>query len=288
MSNCQLHSCILKSTRFFSKLTNQKLGLLIKLKLLIPLCFLTSQAFAINWQSNQQIAMLFEQANVQGTCVVYDVNANKFIGYNYKRAKTRYIPASSFKIPHTLIGLATHAVQNVDEILAYGGKPQIFKIWEKDMSLRAAIKISNVAIYQTLAKRIGLKRMRLNLARMNYGNQKVGTNLQNFWLHGPLKISAIEQTVFLARFANLALAYDKNQQKAVHEIIQLEKGQNWTLYGKSGWANASNPDIGWWVGWVEKNAAIYSFAINIDMPHPSYVEKRTSLGKSCLKQLKIL
>ena len=76
------------------------------------------------------------------------------------RAKKRFTPASTFKIANSLIGLDVSAVKSVDEVLPYGGKPQRIKEWERDMGLREAIKMSNVAIYQELARRIGIERMR--------------------------------------------------------------------------------------------------------------------------------
>src|SRR5690606_10185028 len=118
-----------------------------------------------------------------------------------------FVPASTFKIPNTLIGLATGAVKSVDEIFPYGGQPQPFKTWEKDMGLREAITLSNVPVYQELARRIGLERMQLNLLNMDFGNNEIGTVVDRFWLDGPLKISAVEQTRFLAKLAQGQLLF---------------------------------------------------------------------------------
>src|SRR5690606_38824824 len=119
-----------------------------------------------------------------------------------------------FKIPNTLIGLSVGAVSSVDEVLPYGGKPQPFKAWERDMSLRDAISASNVAIYRELARRIGLERMRDHVARIDYGSAEIGTKVDDFWLSGPLKISAVEQTLFLASLADSALPFPKGVQEA--------------------------------------------------------------------------
>jgi beta-lactamase class D len=40
---------------------------------------------------------------------------------------------------------------------------------------------------------------------MDYGNTEIGTAVDTFWLPGPLKISAVEQTRFLAKLAQDAL-----------------------------------------------------------------------------------
>jgi len=62
----------------------------------------------------------------------------------------------------------------------------------------------------------------------------------------------VEQTQFLARLARDELPFPKDVQAKVREIVQLEQGNGWTLYGKTGWADAEPPGIGWWVGWYRK------------------------------------
>jgi beta-lactamase class D len=112
--------------------------------------------------------------------------------------------------------------------------------------------------------------------------------VDDFWLVGPLKISAVEQTQFLARLAQDALPFPKNLQEDAREVIRLEQGNNWTLYGKTGWVNAPNPGVGWWVGWVQKDGRVYSFALNIDIQQATDASKRVELGKASLKALGVL
>src|SRR5690606_11443426 len=109
------------------------------------------------WSQIPDVEKLFEQAGVTGTFVLYDVDAGKSIVHNRSRARQRFVPASTFKIPNSMIGLAAGAVKSVDEVLPYGGQPQPFDTWERDMGLREAISLSNVPIYQELARRIGLE-----------------------------------------------------------------------------------------------------------------------------------
>lgn len=248
----------------------------------------SSQIHALEWKEDDRLSQLFKQFEANGTFVLYDVSANQFIGHDKARAETRFIPASTFKVAHTLIGLSVGAVSSVDEVLPYGGQPQPIKSWEQDMGLREAIKISNVPVYQELARRIGLENEQKNLSKLKYGNEQVGKNLTTFWLVGPLKISAIEQTQFLANLAQEKLPYPQSIQKTVQEIIELEKGNHWVLYGKTGWENAPNPGVGWWVGWVQKDDHTYAFALNIDIQQASDASKRIELAKACLKVLDVL
>ena len=217
----------------------------------LSITFNTVHAATPDWEENEQVAKILTEAGTKGTFVLFDVTLNKFTGYNFERANTRYIPASTFKIPNSLIGLETGAVKNVDEIIVYDGKPvEMLSTWKTASSLRDAIKVSNLPIYQTLARRIGLARMREQIAKINYGNNETGDIVDSFWIRGPLKISAIEQIQFLAKLARQELHFAKEHQLVVREIIKNEQGYGWTIYAKTGYATICDSDIGWWVGWV--------------------------------------
>jgi beta-lactamase class D len=229
----------------------------------------------------------FEQQHVKGVIVICDSATGKVLTNDSERARKQYIPASTFKIPNSLIGLNVGAVKGIDEVLPYGGKPQHFKEWEQDMNLREAIKVSNVAVYQELARRIGVERMQGALRDLRYGNMEAGPVVDQFWLSGPLKISALEQTQFLARLASGSLPVSKQAGADVKEITVLEKSAAAALHAKTGWCIAyrPGPDLGWWVGWVEEvsSGKVVTFALNIDMAGKADIAKRQIIGKACLK-----
>jgi len=247
-----------------------------------------NNGFAADWTDSPAIATLFSEAGVAGTFVLYDVAEDRFLGFDQTRAETRYIPASTFKVPHTLIGLAEGVVADVDQVMPYGGEPQRYSMWERDMSLRDALPISNVPVYKGLAGRITLDRMAENIALMDYGSGEIGTAVDDFWLVGPLTISAVEQTVFLADLAQNELPYPEGLQEQVRDLTLLELGEDWALHAKTGWTDAPDPDIGWWVGWVVKQGRVYSFAVNIDIVDASDAEKRIQLGRKSLAALGVL
>ena len=257
--------------------------------LLLWLLVTAFRAQAGDWQESPEVAALFSDAGVVGTFVLYDVAADRYVGHDRSRAQTRFIPASTFKIPHSLIGLAVGTVANADEIVPYTGPAQPFiEAWGKDMGLRDAMALSNVPIYQELARRIGLERMGEHVRRLEYGNMAIGDQVDRFWLKGPLKISAIEQALFLGKLAKRELPYAAAQQQNLHDILLLEQGPSWKLYGKTGWQNAPEPGVGWWVGWVEKGEQVYSFALNMDIRRESDAAKRMELGRASLVALEVL
>jgi len=242
----------------------------------------------IAWRDNARISEMFEKAGVTGTFVVHDVASGEYTGHDRQRASIRYVPASTFKIPNSLIGLSTGAVSSVDEVLPYGGGPTFLPQWAKDMPLREAIKISNVPVYKELARRIGMPRMQESLRKLEYGNMEAGAVIDTFWLEGPLKISAVEQTRFLARLAQDKLPFSKPAMAAVREIARQDGNAN--LYAKTGWyiPDDRKNQIGWWVGWVEKDGKVYAFALNVDITDETTAAKRVPLGKAALQSLGLL
>lgn len=237
-------------------------------------------------QSVREISKLgefFKAQGVNGTFVLFDREADTLLVWNEARTEKRFTPASTFKIANSLVGLDTGAVKDVDEILPYGGKPQRIKEWERDMGLRDAIKISNVAIYQELARRIGLERMRAGVKKLGYGNMEIGDVVDRFWLDGPLAISAVEQTQFLSRLVDEKLPVTRDATAAVKDITLVEKTDDYELHAKTGWQFEEK--LGWWVGWVVRDGKVYPFALNIDLPDDATAAKRIPLGRDCLRSL---
>lgn len=242
---------------------------------------------AAEWKESAELSQLFRQEGVRGTFIVHDLANDRYTVHDRERAATRYIPASTFKIPNSLIGLSTGVVAGVDQVLPYGGGPTRRPEWAQDMSLRDAIRISNVPVYQGLARRIGLERMRAGLRQFEYGNMDPGTKVDTFWLDGPLKISALEQTQFLDKLVQDKLPAPKAAMAAVRDILRQDGAAG--LYAKTGWgAPGGGPDIGWWVGWVEKEGKLYTFALNLDIPDDAAGAKRVPLGKASLRALGLL
>lgn len=67
---------------------------------------LTSSAFA----EDAGIARLFKEKNIRGTIVISSLDGATTYSHNDERAATRMLPASTFKIPNTLIALEEGAI----------------------------------------------------------------------------------------------------------------------------------------------------------------------------------
>jgi beta-lactamase class D len=50
----------------------------------------------------------------------------------------------------------------------------------------------------------------------------------------------------------------------VRQIILLEQATGYKLSGKTGWASQVEPQIGWFVGYLETGGNAYFFATNVE------------------------
>lgn len=229
----------------------------------------------------------FDDAGVSGTFVLMDIGADRTYVVDPARAARRIHPASTFKIPNSLIAFDTGAVRDDQEVLPYGGKPQPYQQWEHDMALPEAIRLSAVPIYQEVARRVGLERMQAYVDAFEYGNRQLGSVIDQFWLRGPLEISAFEEARFTSRMALKQLPVKPRTWDMVQRMLLIEQQGDAALYAKTGVATEYQPEIGWWVGWVERAGHVYDFALNIDMPREGDMAKRVPLGKQLMQALAV-
>ena len=242
-------------------------------------------AHAAELKERGDLAVHFSANKVIGTMAIRRWRDKHVIVTNRTRASIHYVPASTFKIANSLIALETKSVRDADEIIPYGGKPQRLKRWERDMSMREAIAMSNVPIYQEIARRVGLKRYKVWLGRLGYGNGKVGQIVEQFWLDGSLAISAVEQVEFIHRMVQGKLPISKRSISMVRGILKLEVKNGRTLYGKTGWCGSCKPKIGWWTGWIESRGKTTAFSLNMDLKKIAQAPLRISIGKMILTEL---
>jgi beta-lactamase class D len=231
---------------------------------------------------------VFARAGVTGTFVLRGADGALTL-VDAGRAATPAVPASTFKIPHTLIALETGAVAGVEEVLPYGGRDQPVDAWERDMSLREALPASNAAIYQEVARRVGIEREAQWLDRLGYGDEEVGADVERFWLDGPLEISPIAQAQWLARLADRSLPASRAAQDATAELTRIESTPAGTLHGKTGWRFEVAPGTGWFVGWVERpDGTVTTFALCMDTSTDEQAAQRVPIARELLATLGVL
>lgn len=240
------------------------------------------------WQERPDFGKYFQQAGVKGSFILYDLNKDLYLIYNTKRANTRFIPASTFKIFNSLVALETGAVRDENEVIKWDGVKREFPEWNQDQTMRTAIKYSSVWFYQELARRIGQEQMQRYITLANYGNQDISGGIDLFWLQGGLRISPKEQIDFLVKLYQNNLPFSQRSIRIVKDILINEKTNDYVLRGKTGWATSSKPQVGWYVGYLERGSNAYFFAINLDITKPDDTKARINITKSILRDMGLI
>lgn len=235
--------------------------------------------FSINLFANDlEIEKIFKNKEVEGTMVIESLNTKKIYIYNDKRAKNLYSPASTFKIPNTLIAL-NEGIVTKDSVIVWDKKIREYESWNKDQTLLTAFKSSCVWCYQEFASKIGVEKYKKYLKELNYGNKKIGDDVTRFWLDESLKINAFEQINFLKKLHKNNLPFKQNDIDALKNIMIDEKTSNYTIRSKTGWEGR----YGWYVGYVETKDDVWFFAMNIDTKSKDDLPKRKTITLETLR-----
>lgn len=233
------------------------------------------------------VAEIFSREGMDGTLVVASSNGEILHLHNDERSVTRFSPASTFKIPNTLIALDLGVLESSDDPFSWDGVDRGLPAWNRDQTLLSAFRVSCVWCYQEIARKVGLVRYKSALNRISYGNQKVGDQVDQFWLNGVLRISAVEQINFLKSLLGGSVPYRREHIDIVKEVMREEQGADYVLYAKSGWTGPEQ-HVGWYVGYVEKADEIWLFAMNMRMDEAKEAPLRKELTVESLKALGVL
>lgn len=192
--------------------------------------------------------------------------------------RARVTPASTFKIALAAIGFDSGFLRDAKSPAlpwqpgypAWGGAQ-----WRRTTDPAHWMKHSVVWYSQEITASLGLDRLARYAAAFDYGNADVsgdpGKNngLERSWIGSSLKISPLEQTVFLSDLINRRLPIKPSvfeKVEALLEPVPLEGG--WIVRGKTGSAFPRRADgtldrergYGWFVGWAVRGEETSVFA----------------------------
>ncbi|PSB67583.1 class D beta-lactamase, partial [filamentous cyanobacterium CCP1] len=235
----------------------------------------------------------FQDLGVEGSIMIYDLNNDRIFQHNPQRNTTAFLPASTFKILNSLISLETGVISNELAVLTWDGIQRMIPEWNQDLNMKEAFKLSAVWFYQVLARRVGYDRMQQWVRQAEYGNQTIGSedDIDRFWLEGELQITPQEQIQFLRRLYNSDLPFSERSLSIVKDIMIMEQTPDYIIRGKTGWVGFGEdvtPEIGWYVGYLEKGENVYFFATNIDIRNENDPAARLELTRRCFKDLAVL
>jgi len=244
----------------------------------------------------------FEQEGVQDGCIMLrDNNHEAIFYYNKDRCIKRFSPASTFKIFNSLVALDIPKVPDEQFVIVWDSVERWNPDWNKDMNMREAFKVSNVAYYQELARRIGPDYMQHYLDTANYGNKSIGGGIDQFWLNDSLQISADEQVGFIKRLYFNELPFSERSQRIVRSMMIQEVTDGYKLSYKTGWSQSDDKNLLWVVGYAERIEHVeehensmnksdvryypYFFALNFDAPRSEDEKKLVELRIRILKNI---
>jgi beta-lactamase class D len=253
--------------------------------------FLLSTAFASQDSQpvTREIDLKKQFGDFPGCMVVYDVQAGVLSRYNPKRCEARFAPASTFKIPNSLIGLETGVITDAGMTLKWDGKKYSNPNASRDHDLRSAFKNSVLWYYQECARRVGEARMRDWVSKLDYGNHDTSGGVDRFWLGDGLQISADEQVAFVDRLRRGDLPVSHRSQDIVRDIMVHREEGGVVLRGKTGTAGKNDKAVlGWFVGWVTRDGRDYVFAANISANEGAMGTKTREIVEKSLISLGIL
>jgi beta-lactamase class D len=233
----------------------------------------------------------FSEVGTQGVFAMLRVRDNRLIVSDEGRARFAYVPASTFKVPHALIALETGVVADADkELIRWDGQVRSIEAWNKDHTLRSAIAVSAVPVFQQIARRIGSERMKKYLDAFQYGNREVGPEIDRFWLDGPLKITALEQIEFLDKLRRGDLPLSERTLDIGRDIIPSEAVSGGALRYKTGAVGIDGTQgekaaLGWIVGYVDRGDDSTVFALNLDIHGQPDLARRLPITKAILGEV---
>lgn len=244
-------------------------------------------------QENIDFARHFQELNIEGSIIIYDLKNDLLFQHNPQRNLTPFSPASTFKIFNSLVALETGVIDDEISVLTWDGIARMLPTWNRDLNLREAFKISAVWFYQVLARRVGYERMNEWINKVGYGNQNIGQKeeIDQFWLNGTLQITPQQQIEFLRNLYEGNLPFSERTISLVKDIMIVEKTPFYTIRAKTGWfgfGDQTITNIGWYVGYVEEKENVYFFATNIDINKEEDGVARIALTRRCLEDLGLL
>jgi len=256
--------------------------------------------FGISFAEAPALAKIFNDRGVAGTFVMVDTRANTVFVWNQERAQRRFPPAATFRIANAILALETGVVRGIEDIVPFhasqyrtyeSARPYFYgtllnhsRDSNRQSSLMKAMRAPSTRTFRALARGIGMERMREGVANLTYGNMRVGNSVDRFWRDGSLQISALEQVEFLERVAGGKIPVSREILNNLRQLTLLEKTARYELHSKSGWLVTTEPELGWWVGWIERKSGIFPFALNMDMD-TAKAEDLVTIGRECLKAL---
>jgi beta-lactamase class D len=205
-----------------------------------------------------------------------DAATGKVLRRSGDHCEQRYTPASTFKIPLSLMGYDSGFLtdEHLPAIPYREGSAAQDPSWKTTVDPTSWIKNSVVWYSQQLTTWLGQERLARYVTRFGYGNQDLSGNpglndgLTQAWLSSSLRISPLEQAAFLGKVATRQLPVAARAYDMTARLLYVgELANGWSVRGKTGTGFQMKDDgtadlsrqIGWFVGWAARGKRMIVF-----------------------------
>lgn len=244
-----------------------------------------------NVKKDDRIAAVFSEYGQQGCFALMDNGSSGFTVHHLSRFRdSAYLPASTFKIVNSLIGLQTGKISSDSMVIPWDGVVRSYPEWNSDLSMYQAFRVSCVPYYQEVARRIGKDTMQRWLDSLGYGAMndtarvKLTSAVDTFWLDNTVRVTPDAQLGLVKRLYFGQLPFFKTYQEMVKRAMLMENNTLYRLAYKTGTGTTpQGHTLGWMIGWVEENNHPYFFVLNTEsMPDAALSAER---NRQMLKEI---
>lgn len=243
-----------------------------------------------NVTEDNSLKKYFDSANVSGSFGLFDNGQGHFTIYNLPRFRdSSYLPASTFEIPLSLIGIQTGVTKDDSAVIRWDTvginvKPEC----APGLTLGQDFQNNCEAAFRELARRIGKDTLRRWIDSLGYGNKNISGPIDSFWQNNNLKITSDEQLGLVKKLYFDQLPFFQRTQKVMRNMMLMESNANYWLSYKAGWGvKGDGRVIDWTIGWIEENTHLYFFVLNLESADPASAIRgdRMQILKGILRQM---
>lgn len=216
------------------------------------------------------------QARAQPVCMIVASTSGTIL-HEDGDCRTRVTPASTFKLALSLIGFDSGVLKDAhDPVLTYqkGDPDWGGAAWTRPNDPASWLRHSVVWYSQRITRALGSETLTRYATGLGYGNADLSgdpgqdNGLERSWIASSLKISPLEQVLFLGRLIERKLPVAGGAMDKTMAIVESQAAGNWTISGKTGTAYPRKADgsfdrahaWGWYVGWASRDGQTLVFA----------------------------
>jgi len=244
-------------------------------------------------------------SNIPACTVIADAETDAILLRDGPSCDKPVSPFSTFKIPLAVIGFESGLLQDAHApAIPYDPALNVpLEPWRHTTDPTRWMQYSVVWYSQDLTRKLGMEQFRGFVEALAYGNRDVSgdpgkdNGLSRAWLSSSLQISPMAQIGFLGRLGRGELPVSAEAQAlavAVQPVFTVADG--WVVRGKTGNGYQRRADgsldearqIGWFVGWAERNGRRITFARLLEDDGPRQGPASFAARDSLLADLPIL